>query len=81
MHKFLRNNDESALQKLLSPSSIRPGVKTVLTSEEEDVIAETPNFPSKKGGLPLDLLTLLQLPLIEVGNAVRAGCYSIASYP
>ncbi len=27
------------------------------------------------------LLTLLQLPLIEVGNAVRADCYSIASYP
>ncbi len=27
------------------------------------------------------LLTLLQLPLIEVGNAVRAYCYSIASYP
>ncbi len=27
------------------------------------------------------LLTLLQLPLIEVGNAVRAHCYSIASYP
>ncbi len=27
-----------------------------------------------------DLLTLLQLPLIEVGNAVRAYCYSIASY-
>ncbi len=25
--------------------------------------------------------TLLQLPLIEVGNAVRADCYSIASYP
>ncbi len=29
----------------------------------------------------LILLTLLQLPLIEVGNAVRADCYSIASYP
>ncbi len=29
----------------------------------------------------IDLLTLLQLPLIEVGNAVRADCYSIASYP
>ncbi len=27
------------------------------------------------------LLTLLQLPLIEVGNAVKADCYSIASYP
>ncbi len=27
------------------------------------------------------LLTLLQLPLIEVGNAVTAYCYSIASYP
>ncbi len=27
------------------------------------------------------LLTLLQLPLIEVSNAMRAYCYSIASYP
>ncbi len=27
------------------------------------------------------LLTLLQLPLIVVGNAMRAYCYSIASYP
>ncbi len=27
------------------------------------------------------LLTLLQLPLIEVGNAMRAYCYSTASYP
>ncbi len=26
-------------------------------------------------------LTLLQLPLIEVGNAARAYCYSIASSP
>ncbi len=27
------------------------------------------------------LLTLLQLPLIEVGNAMKAYCYSTASYP
>ncbi len=27
------------------------------------------------------LLTLLQLPIREVGNAVRADLYSIASYP
>ncbi len=27
------------------------------------------------------LLTLLQLPLIEVGNAARACCYSTDSYP
>ncbi len=27
------------------------------------------------------VLTLLQLPLIEVGNAMRAYCYSTASYP
>ncbi len=35
---------------------------------------------SRKAG-SIDLLTLLQLPLIEVGNAVRADYYSIASYP
>ncbi len=28
-----------------------------------------------------NLLTLLELPLIEVGNAMRAYCYSTASYP
>ncbi len=31
--------------------------------------------------LLLYYFTLLQLPLTEVGNAVRAYCYSIASYP
>ncbi len=28
-----------------------------------------------------EMLSLLQLPLIEVGNAMRAYCYSTASYP
>ncbi len=33
-------------------------------------------------GNDTDALTyLLQLPLTEVGNAMRAYCYSIASYP
>ncbi len=49
MHKFLRNNNESALQKLLSPSSTRPGVTTLLTSEEEDMIAERMIFAAKRG--------------------------------
>ncbi len=30
---------------------------------------------------PTSLLTLLQLPLIRGGNAMRAYCYSTASYP
>ncbi len=38
----------------------------------------TGRLPARLGLL---VLTLLQLPLIEVGNAVRADCYSIASYP
>ncbi len=38
-------------------------------------------FDSDQRAAVTYLLTLLQLPLIEVGNAVRAYCYSIASYP
>ncbi len=53
MRKCLRNNGESALHKLLSSSSTRPGVKTVLTSEEEDMIAERLISPLI-GGLPLE---------------------------
>ncbi len=39
------------------------------------------NIECFKQGTCQHLLTLLQLPLTEVGNAVMAYCYSIASYP
>ncbi len=54
------------------------------TKESLQYMAKFQTYPSRKGYFgPLSetLLTLLQLPLIEVGNAMRAYCYSIASYP
>ncbi len=36
--------------------------------------------PSKRTDARSYLLTLLQLPLLEVGNAMRAYCYSTVSY-
>ncbi len=57
--------------------------------KEKFVLVSFPVFRSRPMGDPEKvtgkstsvLLTLLQLPVIEVGNAVRADCYSIASYP
>ncbi len=79
--------DEDRLVREVLPKCVKP--------EKELLFGDIPNLNVKKAienardrenskKLRLArgyLLTLLQLPLIEVGDAVRAYCYSIASYP
>ncbi len=45
----LRNNDEAALSNSLNPSTTKPAVSTVLTKEEDDMIAERLIFMAKRG--------------------------------
>ncbi len=45
----VRNNDETTLRNLLSPSTSKPGVSTVLTEEENDKVPECLIFAAKRG--------------------------------
>ncbi len=48
-HKCLRNDDQGALAKMLSPSSHKPGASTAVTNEEEKRITEHLIFAAKRG--------------------------------
>ncbi len=48
INKCLRNNDETALRKMLSPSTNKTGASTVLTTEEEAMIVERLIFAGER---------------------------------
>ncbi len=49
INRFLQSNDEAALERMLSSATCKRGATTVVTAEEEKMIAERLIFAAKRG--------------------------------